>query len=56
MSQERRPARFDPTWRFMGLSKYSYKYLNWGYKFFFTLVTKSHEPLSTVDDKNPALP
>ena len=23
------------TWRFMGLSKYSYKYLNWGYNQFF---------------------
>ena len=41
----------------MGLSKYSYKYLNWGYNQFFsllksivtlfiTIVTKSHEPLS----------
>ena len=23
----------DPTWRFMGLSKYSYKYPDWGYKY-----------------------
>ena len=29
-------ALMDPnmflTWRIMGLSKYGYKYLNWGYK------------------------
>ena len=38
----------------MGLSKYSDKYPNWGYKYIsvvaliITLVTKSHEPLSTA--------
>ena len=37
----------------MGLTKYSYKYLNWGYVFISiatllrTLVSKSHEPLSS---------
>ena len=23
----------EPAWRFTGLSKYSYKYLNWGYNY-----------------------
>ena len=41
----------------MRLSKYSHKYLNWGYKvvisivtLFVTLVTKSHEPSSMLKD------
>ena len=25
------PNPLNRTWRFMGLRKYSYKYLNWGY-------------------------
>ena len=24
-------STLNPTWRFMGLRKYSYNYLNWGY-------------------------
>ena len=27
------PAAFPATWRIMGLSKYGYKYLKWGYKY-----------------------
>ena len=46
----------------MGLSKCSYKYLNWGlssYQYSYlvyniTLVTKSHEPLSVVEGASNA--
>ena len=34
---------YYPSWRFIGLSQYSYKYLNW-VTFFIILATKSHEP------------
>ena len=57
---ERDPAKEPPTWRFMGLSKYSYKHLNWGFSLsrntvslFMTPVTKSHGPPSRPYPLNP---
>ena len=52
-----RVGRLIVTWRFMGPSKYNYKYHNWGYiiivTLFITLVTKSHELLSKSPKPGP---